>query len=52
MLMTYRGKPVCRLEPVIDTAIDNNDPFYSIADMAVDGDSSLNNEDIDRIVYE
>jgi antitoxin (DNA-binding transcriptional repressor) of toxin-antitoxin stability system len=52
MLMTYRGKPVCRLEPIIDTVIDNADPFYSIADMAIDGDLSLDNEDIDRIVYE
>jgi antitoxin (DNA-binding transcriptional repressor) of toxin-antitoxin stability system len=52
MILTYRGKPVMRLEPVVQMAADPHDPFYSLAEAAVSGGRSLSNEEIDRIVYE
>ncbi len=52
MILTYRGKPVMRLEPIRDREIDRDDPFYSLSQLAVSGGKSLSNEEIDRLVYE
>ena len=50
LLLTYRGKPVLRLEPVgAAGSPDEDDPFYSLSDLAEAGGDSL---DIDRVVYE
>ena len=49
VILTRRGKPVARLEP-IDQGPDENDPFYSITEIAVLGES-LGNEGIDKILY-
>jgi len=51
LILTYRGKPVMRLEPIIERKINAADPFYSLCDLAVDG-LPLSNEEIDQIVYE
>lgn len=51
MLLTYRGKPVIRLEPVIDVPISSDDPFYTICDLAASKGGSLANEEIDKILY-
>jgi prevent-host-death family protein len=49
MVLTRRGKPVARLEPITEeVAVD--DPFYALADLAQPGES-LSNADIDRAVY-
>jgi prevent-host-death family protein len=51
-ILTYRGKPVMRLEPIRECEIGPDDPFYSIAEYAVDDDEPpLTNEEIDRVVY-
>jgi prevent-host-death family protein len=50
MILTRRGKPVARLEPLIPETVDGDDPIYSLTDMAEPGES-LTNEEIDRIVY-
>lgn len=52
MLMTYRGMPVCRLEPLRDEILDNNDPFYRIDQLAESKGKNLTNREIDRILYE
>jgi len=52
LLLTYRGKPVIRLEPIVDGTIGRDDPFYTIDSLAVSPGRSLTNEEIDRIVYE
>jgi prevent-host-death family protein len=53
LILTYRGKPVMRLEPIQEREIGPDDPFYSLGKFAVDDDRPpLTNEDIDRIVYE
>lgn len=50
LILTHRGKPVARLEPIIDEHPDPNDPIYSLADLAQSGES-LTNAEIDRILY-
>jgi len=52
MIMTYRGKPVCRIEPMDDETPSENDPFYMLDRMAEATGRSLNNEEIDGILYE
>lgn len=54
-VLTYRGKPVARLEPVRSEASDigEDDPLLRIDDFAVDGAGGrLGNAEIDRVVYE
>ena len=51
MIMTYRGKPVFRLEPINDNKLPSvDDPFYHIAQFAQDG-GNVTNPEIDKIVY-
>lgn len=49
LVLTYRGKPAMRLEP-IDDPVQDDDPFYRLADLAEDGES-LTNQRIDEILY-
>lgn len=54
LLLTYRGKPVARLEPVGREAprVPEDDPLMRVDDFAVDGPGGeLANEAIDRLVY-
>ena len=50
VLLTRRGRPVARLEPVLDRKIGLDDPIYSLGALAVDGES-LANEEIERELY-
>ncbi|MCA9790159.1 MAG: type II toxin-antitoxin system prevent-host-death family antitoxin [Candidatus Eremiobacteraeota bacterium] len=49
LLLTRRGKPVLRLEP-LQREFADVDPFYSLADLAVE-EMPLDNATIDRLVY-
>lgn len=52
-LLTYRGRPVLRLEPVdAGEEPDEDDPFYSLGMLADSKGKALSNEQMDRIVYE
>jgi len=51
MILTRRGKPVARLEPIINEAIDSDDPFYTLSDWSDATGESLSNKQIDDIVY-
>jgi antitoxin (DNA-binding transcriptional repressor) of toxin-antitoxin stability system len=54
LLLTYRGKPVARLEPVgADAAsVPDDDPLLRVEDYAVDGPGGvLSNPEIDRLLY-
>ena len=54
LLLTYRGEPVARLEPVRPEGaeVPEDDPLLRIEDFAVDGPGHpLTNEEIDRVVY-
>jgi prevent-host-death family protein len=50
VLLTRRGRPVARLEPVPDRKVGLEDPIYSLAALAVDGEP-LSNEEIERELY-
>jgi len=51
LIMTYRGKPVIRLEPIQTAAPRPDDPFYQLAQIATANGKPLTNEEIDQIVY-
>jgi prevent-host-death family protein len=51
MVLTYRGRPVMRLEPVVDTTVSPDDAFYGLAALADPHGGPLTNEQIDSIVY-
>jgi antitoxin (DNA-binding transcriptional repressor) of toxin-antitoxin stability system len=54
LLLTYRGKPVARLEPVgAETReVPEDDPLLNLDDYTVDGPGGpLANAEIDRLVY-
>lgn len=51
MLLTYRGKPVIRLEPVDHKNPVDDDPFYGLAGLADSGGKSLTNREMDELIY-
>ncbi len=50
MILTRRGKPVARLEPIRNERMSENDPFYSLCELAEPA-GSLSNRRIDEILY-
>lgn len=52
MVLTYRGKPVVRLEPISQPHQADDDPFYSLHELAVSAGESLTNREIDEILYD
>ena len=52
MILTYRGKPVLRLEPIREQAAASDDPFYSLGRLASRDADALTNEEIDKVIYE
>lgn len=51
MVLTYRGKPVMRLEPIKAASVPGSDAFYRLADWAVQGGASLSNRKMDEAIY-
>lgn len=51
LLLTYRGRPVVRLEPVLQDEVREDDPVYALADLADSGGRTLSNAEMDGIVY-
>lgn len=51
VLLTCRGKPVARLEPVSSRSAGQDDPFYALDQLADRGGESLTNDEIDRVLY-
>lgn len=51
MIMTYRGRPVMRLEPIQDEVIDKEDPFLQLEGIAKGAKEDLNNQEMDTIIY-
>ena len=51
MIITYRGKPMCRIEPVENKVPDEDDPFYQIDRLAESKTGHLNNAQMDKIIY-
>jgi prevent-host-death family protein len=50
-VLTYRGRPVARLEPVGNSRIDSEDPIYRLGELASGGAGQLTNAEIDESVY-
>ena len=51
MILTVRGKPVMRLEPIAPEKPAADDPFYRLASRAVKNGVSLSNKQMDKIIY-
>jgi prevent-host-death family protein len=51
LILTRRGHPVARLEPVAEPAPTPDDPIYHLADFAAKDGVSLTNREMDRIIY-
>lgn len=51
ILLTFRGRPVARLEPVSDALPASDDPAYRLYEFADPSGESLSNREIDEIVY-
>ena len=51
MILTCRGKPVARLEPIVHESVDADDPFYSLDALSDVSGDSLTNQQIDDILY-
>ncbi len=51
MILTSRGKPMVRLEPIAPAAADPGDPIYHLSEIAMKDGKSLSNREIDRAVY-
>lgn len=50
LVLTHRGKPVARLEPIQSESIEPDDLFYSLCELAEPA-GSLSNSQIDEILY-
>jgi antitoxin (DNA-binding transcriptional repressor) of toxin-antitoxin stability system len=51
VILTRRGKAVARLEPIVATSVDADDPFYRISELSADAGQTLSNAQIDDILY-
>ena len=51
IILTRRGKPVARLEPIPGKTVDSDDPFFSLDELADASGKSLSNSQIDDILY-
>ncbi len=51
LILTSRGRPVVRLEPIRDAAPVRDDPVYRLADLADERSSSMSNRAMDRAIY-
>jgi hypothetical protein len=52
MTVTYRGKPVMKIEPIMAGKASINDPFYDLGLVSDNAAGSLSNEDMDKLIYE
>lgn len=50
-VLTYRGKPVARLEPIGTGTISNDDPIYQLDNLASPTAKPLTNAEMDQAVY-
>jgi antitoxin (DNA-binding transcriptional repressor) of toxin-antitoxin stability system len=50
-VLTYRGKPVMRLEPIYADRVAEDDPIYGLASLADTEAEGMSNDDIDEAIY-
>jgi len=51
LILTYRGKPVARIEPVQPEDVDEGDPFYSLTALPDSKAKSMTNRQMDDTIY-
>jgi prevent-host-death family protein len=51
IVLTYRGRPALRLEPIRPATVEADDPFYRLGELSQRRGASLTNRQIDDIVY-
>jgi prevent-host-death family protein len=53
VVLTYRGEPAVRLEPIRSERPNASDAFYRLSELGAGGtlEESPNNDEIDRLVY-
>ena len=51
MILTFRGKPVARLEPILPNGVNAEDPFYALDELSAPSGQSLSNRQIDKLLY-
>ncbi len=51
LVLTSRGRPAARLEPITEKDVAPEDPIYRLAESAGEGGKSLSNRDMDRLIY-
>jgi prevent-host-death family protein len=51
MVLTYRGKPVLRLQPLREDEVAEDDPFYVLDQHAEVKGKSLTNQKMDKTIY-
>ena len=51
MVLTYRGKPVLRLQPFREDEIAEEDPFYTLDRHSDAQGKSLTNRQMDKTIY-
>ncbi len=50
--LTYRGEEIAEMVPIVtNNKIEKDDPFYRITDLASKAGSTLNNDQIDKLIY-
>ena len=51
VVLTYRGEPVARLEPLAPQGVSSDDPVFCLAELADAAAEGMSNRDIDQVVY-
>jgi prevent-host-death family protein len=51
VILTRRGKPVARLEPIAQKTVASDDPFYALDALSAPAGASMTNEQIDDVLY-
>ena len=52
LILTYRGKPAARLQPIATSKpLIADDPFYRLPTLAMKGPRSMTNREIDEVIY-
>jgi prevent-host-death family protein len=51
IVLTYRGRPALRLEPIRPATVQADDPFYRLGELSQRRGASLTNRQIDDLVY-
>lgn len=52
VVLTRRGRPAARLEPIVDEDGGADDPIYRLPELADKGGRALSNREMDQVIYD